>query len=290
MLMQVPRTLSLFSAAILLAASTLSASAASDDYDTADIERGAYLVNAIAGCGGCHTPPNESGGKSDAVLSGQIEPQINMPNITPDIETGIGSWTAEHIETAIRAGVRPDGSLLHPVMPWKFYERMEPADIRAIVGYLQSVPAVTNEIPPNTTLEGRFPAAQFTTPPEVLPEASADEKVVRGSYLVNVAHCMRCHTPLEESGIDYDNQLGAGGRLMGGEANPAVSANLTPHADDGIAHYSVADIAQILRTGQRLDGSDLAPIMGKRPLINDADMEAIALYLKAMEPRPFPEL
>jgi mono/diheme cytochrome c family protein len=68
-------------------------------------------------------------------------------NLTPDKETGLGDWTREQIVAAITTGVRPDGRVLAPIMPWRALSRLTPADAEAIAAYLQSLPPVKNAVP-----------------------------------------------------------------------------------------------------------------------------------------------
>jgi hypothetical protein len=69
------------------------------------------------------------------------------PNLTPDKDTGLGSWTSDEIVTAIQSGVRPDGRMLVPGMPWRAYAGLTKSDAAAIVDYLRSLPPVTNKAP-----------------------------------------------------------------------------------------------------------------------------------------------
>lgn len=122
--------------------------------DKQAIARGKYLIG-IAGCNDCHTP-GYFFGKPDMTrfLSGS-EVGFEMPglgifhgpNLTPDRETGLGTWTAAQVATAITKGVRPDGRILAPIMPSHAFANLSPADTRAIVAYLQSLPPVKNRVP-----------------------------------------------------------------------------------------------------------------------------------------------
>ena len=119
-----------------------------------DLERGKYLA-AIMDCAGCHTP-GVFVGKPDPnrVLAGSEVgfeiPGLGIfypPNLTPDMETGLGSWSAEDIITAVRTGVRPDGRILAPAMPWRSYAALSDADAKALAAYLESLPAVQHKVP-----------------------------------------------------------------------------------------------------------------------------------------------
>lgn len=68
-------------------------------------------------------------------------------NLTPDKDTGLGNWTKEQMITAIQTGVRPDGRILAPIMPWRAYAGLTKSDVGAIVDYLRSLPPVSNRVP-----------------------------------------------------------------------------------------------------------------------------------------------
>ena len=77
------------------------------------------------------------------------------PNLTPDKATGLGGWTDAQITTALRTGVRPDGRVLAPIMPWRALAVLTDQDAAAVVAYLRSLPPVANMVPgpfgPNET-------------------------------------------------------------------------------------------------------------------------------------------
>ncbi len=116
--------------------------------------RGKYLVG-IAGCNDCHTPGYFFGKPDMKRFLGGSEVGFEMPglgvfygpNLTPDRETGLGGWSSAQIATAITKGVRPDGRILAPIMPTHAFAKLTPADTRAIVAYLQSLPPVRNKVP-----------------------------------------------------------------------------------------------------------------------------------------------
>jgi len=118
------------------------------------VTRGEYLAK-IMDCTGCHTGGSLVGKPDPALhLAGsQIGfgvPQAGVfypPNLTPDRETGLGTWSEEDILKAIRTGVRPDGRQLAPVMPWQSYAALTDADGRALVTYLKSLPPIRNPVP-----------------------------------------------------------------------------------------------------------------------------------------------
>ncbi len=126
------------------------------------VERGRYLVS-FAGCNDCHTPGYFFGMPDMSRMLGGSEvgfeiPSVGVfhgPNLTPDMETGLGRWTEEEIVTAFTTGKRPDGRELAPIMPWRGFANLAPADAMAIAVYLKSLPPVVNKVPgpfgPNDT-------------------------------------------------------------------------------------------------------------------------------------------
>jgi mono/diheme cytochrome c family protein len=118
------------------------------------VTRGKYLVT-IMGCGDCHTP-GALLGKADIahVLSGS-DVGFDIPglgvfvgrNLTPDKETGLGTWSADQIVTAFTTGKRPDGRILSPAMPWENFATLTKQDAQAIAVFLQSLPPVKHAIP-----------------------------------------------------------------------------------------------------------------------------------------------
>jgi mono/diheme cytochrome c family protein len=121
--------------------------------DEAQIERGKYLVN-LGGCHDCHTPGYFLGKPDMTQYLGGSDVGLSLPtgvfvgrNLTPDKETGLGSWTKEQIIAAFAAGKRPDGRELAPIMPWEAFSHLTDADKDAIASYLQSIPAVKRAVP-----------------------------------------------------------------------------------------------------------------------------------------------
>jgi mono/diheme cytochrome c family protein len=119
----------------------------------AQIERGKYLV-ALGGCTDCHTPGHFLGKPDMGRFLGGSDVGFAIPNLgvfvgrnlTPDKETGLGTWTREQIVAAITTGKRPDGRELAPVMPWQGFSKLTKADATAIAAYLQSLPPVKNAV------------------------------------------------------------------------------------------------------------------------------------------------
>lgn len=118
------------------------------------VKRGAYLV-VVAGCDDCHTPGGFYGAQDHTRRLSGSELGWNGPwgtsyprNLTPDVATGLGSWSEHDIVKALRTGVRPDGSVLLPPMPWPNYAQLSDEDAFAIAAYLKSLPPIAHRAPP----------------------------------------------------------------------------------------------------------------------------------------------
>ena len=122
--------------------------------EDAGVARGKYLVQ-LGGCTHCHTPGHLLGkpdlsrylGGSDLGFEVAGIGTFVGPNLTPDRETGLGTWTRAEMIAAIRTGVRPDGRVLVPIMPWADFAALSDSDVGAIVDYLKSLPPVAHKVP-----------------------------------------------------------------------------------------------------------------------------------------------
>lgn len=119
-----------------------------------EVDRGKYLVS-LGGCNDCHTPGYLSGKPDMSQYLAGADYGFDLPglgtfvgrNLTPDKETGLGNWTTEQIVTALQTGVRPDGRVLAPIMPWRAFANLTKSDARAIASYLKTLPPVHRQIP-----------------------------------------------------------------------------------------------------------------------------------------------
>ena len=137
----------------LMAAAILAGLATTANAASSQIERGKYLVH-FGGCGDCHTPgyflgkPDESKALSGSDVGFSI-PGLGVfvgRNLTPDKETGLGNWTTAQIVAAVTKGVRPDGRILAPIMPWRDFSTLTPRDAKAIALYLKSLQPIHNVV------------------------------------------------------------------------------------------------------------------------------------------------
>ena len=151
---QLPPAILRYSLVVALAVATLLAFSRAVLAQNAPVERGKYLVG-LAGCNDCHTPGYFFGKPDKERFLGGSEVEFEIPglgvfygpNITPDRETGIGKWSSEEIATALTTGVRPDGRILAPIMPWHAFANLTRQDVSAMVAFLKSLPPVKNTVP-----------------------------------------------------------------------------------------------------------------------------------------------
>lgn len=124
------------------------------------VKHGEYLIELL-GCGTCHTDgalegaPNMkralAGSRTGIAYSNPMGDErpgiVYPPNLTPDEDTGLGSWNDLQIEQAIRTGIGQHAGRRLVAMPWQGYTKMTREDVRAIVAYLRSIPPVKHKVP-----------------------------------------------------------------------------------------------------------------------------------------------
>ncbi len=257
------------------------------------LELGNYLVNTIMACGNCHTPKGPDGtALPGRELSGGLTfdtPAFTATaaNITPDKETGIGTWSDDEIKQTLTSGMRPAHARLPSVplagiMAVNFYKALTPRDLDAIVAYLRSVPPVHNEV--------MAPVYKLPVHREVYPdaekaytEAALHDSVTRGDYLATIGHCMECHSAFVKGISDYVHGLGQGGRELPGGA---IAANITSSTKSGIGAWSDAEIKRAITHGIARDGHKMRPPMAVSYYahLSDADLDAIVAWLRTVPP------
>ena len=256
------------------------------------LARGTYLMDGIVACGNCHVQRDKEGKPlHDRGLSGGMvfdeEPfKAYASNITPDRETGIGNWTDAQLIKAIREGIRPDGSVIGPPMPIKFYRGMSDSDVKAVVAYLRAQRPVKNAVP-KSEYKIKLPPNYGPAISKKLVAPSPKNALKYGAYLAgSLGHCMDCHNPWVK-GIPDMQRMGAGGNPFHGPWGVSVSRNLTPH-ESGLKDWSDTEIARAIREGVRKDGSQLKPPMAYAwyKNINESDMKALVAYLRSLKPLP----
>lgn len=263
----------------------------------ADAEHGRYVFHA-AGCNSCHAAP-EAEGEEKLRLGGGMAFEtpfgtFRAPNVSPHPEDGIGGWSELDFVNAVMRGVAPDGSHYYPAFPYLSYQRMTVEDVLDLKAFMDTLPEVAGRAPDHALpLLFRLRRGiglwklMFMDHRPYMPGPDADEQLRRGAYLVTgPGHCGECHTPRNALGGPEPERAFSGGPAPEGDG---TIPNITPHAD-GIGDWSVDDIKAALRTGLLPDfetfGGDMVPVQENLAELTEADREAIALYLKALPPRP----
>jgi len=267
------------------------------------LERGRYLVTTILACGNCHTPKDGEGrALPGRELAGggigfDIPPFAGVAaNITPDDETGIGTWSDAEIKRAITHGERPArgplaGKPLALPMAANFFKAILPDDLDAIVAYLRSLPPVRNPLPA-PVYRGPVQREAFAVADRGFSERDLKDKVRRGAYLATIGHCLECHTPVDKGVLQLEAALGTGGRpflpsfVKGLPATwkGSVSRNLTSDRERGLGAWSDAEIKRAIVQGVGRDGRTMQEPMPYAWYagLRDDDLDAIVAYLRTL--------
>jgi mono/diheme cytochrome c family protein len=254
--------------------------------DRKTIDRGAELA-AIGNCSDCHTKDvgvPYGGGRALPTPFGTIY----ASNLTPDRETGIGTWSEEAFRRAMREGVDREGRQLYPAFPYDHFTKATDEDIHALYSFLMSIPAIHNVIPANQL---SFPFSfrpiiagwkvLFLSQAPLENDASKSAQWNRGRYLVEgLGHCGSCHTPRNALGGEEKGSLYAGGVAEGWNAPPLNASLVTTH------HWTVDQLAEYLSTGwHKLHGAAAGPMADVARNLGQAskdEVHAIATYVASL--------
>ena len=276
------------------------------------LARGAYLVEHLLPCVGCHSEHDVThfdapviGGKAaggfvfDRTLGlpGVVQP----PNLTPDPETGTGTFTDGELARAIREGIGRDGRALFPMMPYQDFRVMSDEDLRAVIAYLRTMPPVRKKTAP---VQLDFPVSLFirTAPapvegPVAAPDPTRDA-LAYGGYLVKLAGCHGCHTAMGARGQTLPGQDFAGGREFpmtweGGKLGPrVVTANITPDPTGYFGHTTREAWITRVRAYATVRDEPPAMVPGTNTLmpwiafsgLTERDLGAIYDFMKTVRP------
>ncbi|XQU73908.1 Cytochrome c [Cupriavidus sp. H18C2] len=282
---------------LALLAMPLAAHAAPADpaAQVAQVAQGRYLAR-IANCVACHTAP---GG---APMAGGLALQtdagtIYSTNITPDPETGLGRYTLDDFDRAVRHGQARDGKRLYPAMPYPSYARMTRDDVAALYTWLRSEVQPVRQANRDTSLRWPYGMRWLLVPwnwlhlrdDPVRADAGQGETWRRGAYLVQaVAHCGACHTPRGALYGEKGRDAGSRQFLSGAMVEGWSATNLTGDMLTGLGAWSKADVVEYLHTGRNAHATSFGPmstvIATSTQFMNAADLDAVATYLKSIPP------
>lgn len=257
------------------------------------LARGEYLFHAVAACAVCHTPhaATPSGARVDSTKLGQGGPSFPLgdagtlyaKNITP---TALGSWSDGEVVRALRDGVSRDGSPLFPLMPYFNYRNMTERDLRAIVGYVRTLPARPDDVPDrHLSFPMNLIVRMMPGPAGSYPAASDPSNAVeRGRYLVTVASCGDCHSPMDDRGRPIaGRELSGGNEFPTGDGWTARSANITPDSASGIGRWTRERfIGRFRHRGSDAGGRLTAMPWRSYGAMTEEDLAAIYAYLRTV--------
>jgi hypothetical protein len=215
------------------------------------IARGKYLFETLGACDGCHSQRDFTRFDGPVVLAGRgrgmslsdlipsLPGTVVAPNITPDVETGIGGWTDGEKIRAIREGIGKDGRALFPMMPYEGFRRMSDDDVQSLVAFLNTLAPIRNPLartklnfPINLLVKG---APQ---PVGSVPPLDPSDRVHYGERLVAIGSCQGCHTEEVRGQPVVGKEFAGGSKFEMPGLGTVFSANITPDIDTGIGKWS----------------------------------------------------
>lgn len=283
------------SAAVVCFPATAAAGATTmADAATAPVERGRYLAT-LGDCIACHTAkggPAFAGGRPIDTGFGTIY----SPNLTPDPDTGIGRWSRDAFYQALHTGHDDEGKPLYPAFPYPWFTKVTRADVDAMKAFFDALPAVRK---PNKPAQLDWPLGwrpllagwnllSFDRG-EFRPDARHSTAWNRGAYIVEgLGHCGDCHTPKGHFGGAHGSEALSGGYASGRQQG-WFAPSLAGEPRAGLGRWSAAEIVEYLRTGANVHAVTAGPmnevIADSTSHFTEADLEAVAVYLKSLPPR-----
>ena len=251
-------------------------------FTPASVAKGATLASA-GYCADCHTAnggPKFAGGYAITTAIGAIY----STNITPDPETGIGTWSEAAFARAMREGIARDGSLLFPVFPYGHFSKLSDADVQALYAYFMTRAPVRNQVQENALpfpLNIRYLQAGwrllFFRSARFEPDAHKSAEWNRGAYLAEgLSHCGACHTPRNLLGAEKPDHAYTGAVVDNWTAPPLTAANPAP------VPWTQEELFNYLRKGDSsLHGSAAGPmarVVSDLSALSDEDVQALATY------------
>lgn len=225
------------------------------------LERGKYLANTFASCMDCHSgrdwnkfggpllPGTEGKGGEDF---GGTAGYVPARNITPDMETGIGSWTDGEIFRAITMGVDKNGEPLGPMMPYMYFRNMDEEDVKSIIAYMRTLSPIKNEIKPHSF---NFPVnlifRTIPTAPDFRKFPDQTNKKALGEYYSG--GCMACHSPMDKGEFIKDKMFAGGEEFPAPKGGIVRSANISPDKETGIGNWTKEQFIQRFKSFKNPD-------------------------------------
>jgi mono/diheme cytochrome c family protein len=204
------------------------------------LERGSYLANHVMHCTYCHGQMGRPDSSFEGIGSGGLKEDwpvasFYLPNITP---VGVGNWSDGELYRAITCGVNNKGKAMIPTMPYVYFGRIDPEDIKSVIVYIRSLSPAGKKWPEHRI---KFPfdlllnMIPVRSNPEPIPDTL--KKVAYGKYMVNAGGCIGCHTPAV-NGKPIDSLIFSGGTEFTLPNIIVRSANITPDERTGIFNWT----------------------------------------------------
>ena len=273
-----------------------------EDSAKAVLVRGEYLVNNVAVCAVCHSDRDatkfampvkagtEGGGATFAFGPEMGVPgEITPPNIT---QFKLKDWSDDEIIKALVQGINKKGDTLFPIMPYHNYSRLAKDDIQAIVAYVKTLKAIDKADAPKKLMI--TPAQYGPLPPNTLDQnkrPDPSDKVKYGEYLVTMASCSDCHTPMTPQGAPDFSKMFAGGWHIKSEHIDVTVANITPDSTTGIGSWSEEMFLAKFKTnlaaiekGDNPGKMNTEMPWGSYAKMKEDDLKAIYAYLRTVPP------
>ncbi|ANB76750.1 aldehyde dehydrogenase [Paraburkholderia phytofirmans OLGA172] len=248
------------------------------------------LLASLGNCAVCHTAHNgvpNAGGKALDTPFGTVY----STNITPDGQTGIGTWSLDAFVRAMRRGISRDGHRLYPVFPYTSFKNTSDDDLKALYAYLMAQTPVRSR-PPETKLAYPFRVRPlmaawnglFLGRNTFAASATQSAQWNRGAYLVNgLGHCSACHTPRNAFGAEKTGPAFMGGGMAEGWEAPALST-----LSNAPVPWSEDELFSYLRYGHAplhgVAAGPMAPVVSDLTALPDSDIRAMATYLASLSP------
>ncbi len=256
-------------------------------YSQATLERGKQVF-ALGNCATCHTA---DGGQANAGGRAIVTPfgTVYSTNLTPDHKTGLGQWSFEAFDRAMRHGISRDGHNLYPAFPYTSFAKISGDDMLALYAYLQTLTPVGQDIPP----------ARMIAPANLRPAIAIWNRLYhdsstfvadparsdvwnRGKYLVEAAgHCSACHAPRNAAGAEMPELTGA---MIKGWYAPALEGQDATR--NGWNAQTLFDYLRKGHSGAGTASGPMAEVVASLTALPDTDIAAMASYLESLGETP----
>ena len=268
--------------------------AASANAQGVQMSRGEYVAR-LANCVACHSTPDGAPFAGGLKMNVPMLGDIYTTNITPDKATGIGDYSYEDFEKAMRDGIAKDGHHLYPAMPYTSYAKMSDDDIHALYDFFMNEVKPVNQANLPDEIEGwknvRWALGiwnmLFLDDKAYANKSDKDAEWNRGAYLVQGAgHCGACHSPrglmFQEKGLDEGDSAFLAGAPLDNWSSPSLNGDV----NSGLGRWSEQDVVDFLKNGRNVHGTAFGTMVevvnNSTSYMSDDDLMAIAVYLKSL--------